>query len=377
DAASYTTALQKVAARGWLVEEDGRFTITNEGKQLRQAVEDETDRLFYSPWTLSKDKLSDMQSLMEAARDGLKPPEFKDTWTLIGEAQQHIGRQLIATIQSKNKEIGFEGWDLALTRRASNLEDGLTIDYMLEFIPYGHVNVIAERLEQTIARGFVEANDDDGFVATDTGRHGVQVVFGAAETAVSELPHLSNEKMAQLSTLLGKLSDGFVDAEQPAEKPAVADSRMFPSGEIKSVLWQINRHMADGFAFRDDAHVAVWKAYDVSGHQWEAFSHVWGEKIWGDKVSTAAAVAEKLGFRGYDEAAYTAVLTDCVERGWLAVDKAGEYTVTEVGQSLRQEAETATDNNFYAPWAVLNVPERIELHELLTELAETLKPKEE
>jgi hypothetical protein len=377
DAASYTVALQKVATRGWLVETDGRFTITNEGKQVLQAVEDETDRLFYAPWSLSADELTTLQSLMEVVRDRLKPPEFKETWALLDEAQQHIGTHFWPVLQSKNEEVGFEGWDLALTRRAGSLDNGLTADHMLAFIPYGHANVISDRLNQTITRGFVEANNNGGFVATTKGRQGVKLVLEAAETAVSALPHLADDKMSRLSSLLGKLSESFVNSETLTEKPAVLDSREFSSSEIKSVLWQINRYMVDAFAFRDDAHVAAWKAIDVPGHQWEAFSHVWGENIWGDKVDTIAAVAQKLAFRGYDEAMYTAVLTDCVARGWLTVDDAGVYTVTEAGQALRQEAETTTDNNFYAPWTVFTVPERIELHTLLTELSELLKPKEE
>ncbi|MCP5097178.1 MAG: hypothetical protein GY943_16650, partial [Chloroflexi bacterium] len=311
DAASYTTALQKVAARGWLVEEDGRFTITNEGKQLRQAVEDETDRLFYAPWPLNKDELANLQALMEAVRDGLKPPEFKDTWKLMGDVQTHIGAHFSPVMQDRNKAVGFEGWDLAITRRADVVEAGVTVSYMRGFAAYYRSETISERLEQVAARGFIERTDGDGYVATEKGRQGAKLVMDAAETAVSELTQLSDEKMDRLSSLLGKWSDGFANAEAPTKKPALQDSQQFSATPIQPIMWQINRYMADGFSFRDDAHVAAWKAYDVPDYQWEAFSHVWGEKIWGDKVSTAAAVAEKLGFRGYDEAAYTAVLTDC------------------------------------------------------------------
>jgi hypothetical protein len=48
------------------------------------------------------------------------------------------------------------------------------------------------------------------------------------------------------------------------------------------------------------------------------------------------------------------------------------YRVTEKGQALRQEAEDATDQYFFAPWACLSGDEKVQLHDLLTRLKNEL-----
>jgi DNA-binding MarR family transcriptional regulator len=131
------------------------------------------------------------------------------------------------------------------------------------------------------------------------------------------------------------------------------------------------RHMLDLLSYRDDAHVAAWQPYGVSGQEWEAFTMVWQ----GD-ATTAAALAEKLPYRRYDEAAYQEALQNLVARGWIAEEN-GEYAVTEKGNKLRQKAEDATDRIFDAAWASLSEAEMEEIRALLCKLADLLKPPEE
>lgn len=49
--AIYAAALRSLAERGWLVEQDGAYSMTEQGRAIRQQIEDETDRLFYEPWS--------------------------------------------------------------------------------------------------------------------------------------------------------------------------------------------------------------------------------------------------------------------------------------------------------------------------------------
>jgi hypothetical protein len=48
------------------------------------------------------------------------------------------------------------------------------------------------------------------------------------------------------------------------------------------------------------------------------------------------------------------------------------FEVTEVGRQIREEAEAATDRNFYTPWQVLSETEANDLSELLTRLKTAL-----
>jgi DNA-binding MarR family transcriptional regulator len=129
--------------------------------------------------------------------------------------------------------------------------------------------------------------------------------------------------------------------------------------------------LLDLLYFRDDAHIAAWQPYDISGHTWEAFTYVWR----GD-ATLAAELAEQLPYRNYDEQAYASALQDLASRGWIVAED-GRYAVTDEGQALRQEAEEATDRYFDAPWAALEQAEMEQLKDLLGRLAQALKPPDE
>jgi DNA-binding PadR family transcriptional regulator len=371
DEAAYEQALQKIAKRGWLTAADDAYHVTAEGEQVRLAVEEETDRLFYAPWDLSPTELDEVKTLMELVCDALRPPEQKDVWQMMEDARGTLVNLYRPAMRAEMDEVGFQGADLYLTRRAAHYEKGITIDYVLNKFPYMAAPTVKENLAGAAKRGFVSGSNEDGYRATKDGREKLNQVLGAAEKKLSTLTTLPDTKLERLASLLRKLSDAMNNAEQPEDKPSIQDSRRITTGGEKHPLLQVALTMMDLASFRDDVHAAAWHDYDMAGHEWEAFSHVWGENVWGDKVSTASEVAEKLAFRGFDEAAYTAALQKCVERGWLT-ESDGVYTVTEKGQTLRQEAEAKTDNLFYAPWAAINVPEMFELADLLTALQSTL-----
>jgi DNA-binding MarR family transcriptional regulator len=48
--AAYAVALRSLAERDWVAEQAGAYSATEQGRAIRQQVEDETDRLFYEPW---------------------------------------------------------------------------------------------------------------------------------------------------------------------------------------------------------------------------------------------------------------------------------------------------------------------------------------
>jgi hypothetical protein len=50
DPAAYAAALHSLAERGWAAEQAGAYSLTEQGRTIRQQAEAETDRLFYEPW---------------------------------------------------------------------------------------------------------------------------------------------------------------------------------------------------------------------------------------------------------------------------------------------------------------------------------------
>ena len=51
-AGDYAESLAELAGRGWLMQVDGLYRLTDEGQQLRQTAEETTDYYFYTPWAI-------------------------------------------------------------------------------------------------------------------------------------------------------------------------------------------------------------------------------------------------------------------------------------------------------------------------------------
>jgi DNA-binding MarR family transcriptional regulator len=70
---SLPQALRDLAAREWVVKENGQYALTEEGRRRRQEAEDETDRLFYAPWVALNDTETDeLRGLLARLRDGAR-----------------------------------------------------------------------------------------------------------------------------------------------------------------------------------------------------------------------------------------------------------------------------------------------------------------
>ncbi len=79
DEASYAAALSELAGRGWIAEQEGKYTATEKGKKLRQGAEDATDAFFAAPWeALTKDETKELKGLLETLAEAIKPPETEE-----------------------------------------------------------------------------------------------------------------------------------------------------------------------------------------------------------------------------------------------------------------------------------------------------------
>ena len=70
----YKQALENLIKRGWVKEEAGEYRVTPPGQDVRQAVEEATDRYFYGAWScFSQGEKEELQTLLNLLRDGLQP----------------------------------------------------------------------------------------------------------------------------------------------------------------------------------------------------------------------------------------------------------------------------------------------------------------
>ena len=76
DQADYTKSFDELVSRGWAAAQDGKYTITDAGKELRQEAEDRTDEYFARPFdTLSQAETEELKTLLEKLAEVLELPE--------------------------------------------------------------------------------------------------------------------------------------------------------------------------------------------------------------------------------------------------------------------------------------------------------------
>ena len=67
--------VRELIRRGWVEEASGKIQISSAGKQIRAAVEAETERLFFAPWAcLNESEVEELTHLAEQLRAGLNRP---------------------------------------------------------------------------------------------------------------------------------------------------------------------------------------------------------------------------------------------------------------------------------------------------------------
>jgi ribosomal protein S19E (S16A) len=370
DEAAYDGCLQELAGRGWLAEIGGRYQLTEAGRDVRQAAEAETDRLFniglsaLGPareerlWQLL-DKL--VGALPLAGRHQLWQAAL-DVATAIPAAARPAFR---AAFRDYFGETGRTFFLLLMAQGLAN-KAGIpfTIDHYLMRFPYASPAGVQERLDEAAAAGYMTAQAD-GYAITDKGRQALATVNDAFYTALTEMETLPVEDLNRLVELLSKVVETSLAAGELVEKlPTKMMHHTHPPADRYGPLGRIDQLLDDLNAFRDDAHRAAWQPAHpgLDGRSWEAFTLVWR-----GQAKTAAELAEQRPNRGYDEAAYGQSLAELAGRDWLVETEEG-YAVTATGQQVRQAAEALTDQYFFAPWDSLAGNEQGQLHNMLLRL---------
>jgi predicted transcriptional regulator len=270
---------------------------------------------------------------------------------------------------------GLENGDMFFIQLAYGFDpEPITPKHFIRRSPYGNPARYKKQIKEAAKRGWLEDVGEGQYILTDKGRKTAERFFALNENLLTEQESLPEDKIKRITVLLRKIAAQARALPEPAEKWkwGLSWGTRFDRGDSSPPIMQLRRPLIDLFAYREDAHIAAWQPYKVSGQVWEVLTYVWrGE------AGTAAELAEQLSeYRNYDEAAYAAALKELSGRGWLAKED-GKYVITEEGKRVRQEAEETTDRYFYAAWSALDEAKTKELKGLMKELAQAVAPPEE
>lgn len=365
----YQAALDELAGKGWLEEKDGAYELTKVGRQVREEAEEATNHHCFVGWSaLNKQEQVLLVDLLSRTRANLWTETTAQAWGLLGELAQAVPTVAQDVVRPMFAEYGLDqpARYFILLSANRNEPEPLSAAGMHLRGPYSNVHVYEQFLSQTAEAGLLEARSDGEYVLSDRGRSVLHKVNHAFYTRLGEIEALPVERMSQVEELLGRIVQACLEAPEPEDKGVLLTTHRGHPGEVYAPLARIDQHMDDLRAFRDDAHLASWRPYDISGHAWEAMTLVWrGE------AHTAEELAGR-AFRGYSVEDYAETLEGLAGRGLLEKTEQG-YLVTEKGRALRQEAEEATDRYFFVPWSCLGHGELVQLHWLLTQLRNGLR----
>lgn len=292
--------------------------------------------------------------------------EKSEVRTLIGEGftaiSQNIGTALQQLIQDLNLHE-VNGWQNLLLG-TSVAPNPINVQRALVRGAYNKSAKVQESLDGLVEKGYLTAD----YVVTDTGSQLIDDLLAGQRAEIEKLQPLPNDKLERIAVLLAKITAGIEKMSAPT--PAFDAMRRKDVPEDMHPIEKYIRHGSYLNAFRDDAHVCTWRPYNISGHAWEILSYIWQ----GDAKSAGDLPENLRGFRGFTEDEDQQATQELLNWGWIApTDNDGEYALTDEGKRIRDKAETATDELYYAAWHMLSDSEVDELASLVTEMRDELK----
>ncbi len=234
----------------------------------------------------------------------------------------------------------------------------------------GAPRIVQALLDLMAGAGWLEHDGGDSYALAAAGRAILLRSRQRRQTLVELLPPLPSLTVEELGALLGRVIAGSLEAPTPPGAWCLAHSRRrAPEGDAPAMA-HIMHYFDDINAFRDDAHMAAWRPYDLEGYAWEAFALV----IRGE-ARTANDLFEEFGAPRLP-----------ARRICTRPDRPGPTRVAYPGCPLirfcpehRRRAtlftavvERDTDCYFYDPWACLSDGESARLQALLVLVCNSL-----
>ncbi len=359
----YRDALEALVKRGWAEERGSQYGISPEGKEIRQAAESTTDRIYYESWSiLTSAELATLDTLLVKANGRIEFLGLKKIWQIASGLPQIIHPITGPTIRPLF-EANFEDPAVfqPMLMARGNAPQPLTEPDYGKRNPYTNPQRAGQLMSKAASAGYLQ-KENGGYSITNDGKEILDTLNDAFYQSLAEINPLDEEDSTRLVNLLEKLVDASVHSDEPSEKWSLVNCGHWYPNDDYGTLAKIDQYLDCLFAFRDDAHIASWKPYDVDGYVWESFS-----LIWGGETTSAEKLAEKLTNRGYDEADYAKAIDELLEMGWIEKDEAG-YQPTAMGRKVRSQAEETTDRYFFSPWSCLEANDKNYLLNLLVRL---------
>lgn len=251
-------------------------------------------------------------------------------------------------------------WSTLLAAQTFEPEE-TTPSHLLVRVPFYASEVYGDRLQHLAQRGLLESLPDNHFRLTEAGRAAVSRFITTARLVMAHLDPLPVERSQRLGSLLRRLVHASLEIDPPPNKWSISLSyKLMPPDEPS--LPSIEQSFSCLAAYRDDAHLAVWRSSGLSAMALEELT-----LFWRGEVSGYDDLCRKLSYRGHSCKVFNTVLEELRHHGFIGgSDEA--LRLTAAGRVYRTELEDLTNRYFFAPWRALDLTEKEEMSQLLLQL---------
>lgn len=236
--------------------------------------------------------------------------------------------------------------------------------------PYANLPVTEQWYQEYADNGLFIAQGGGEYYVAPKVRSLVKQYIWQLEQTIMEIEVLSPDELYQLEMALAKVIKAALTSTHPEPYAVRLNHNSNPSIGAPSIL-KVFQYLTDLGAWGDDAHLAAWQHHKIDGIEWETFGYIWEAQ----KTTAATITEDDAGYRGYGLEDYTNALVALVKRGWIENDPANadSYRVTDTGRSVGEESDTATLQNYFAPFEILSDADREDVWESLTHLRDALR----
>ncbi len=231
---------------------------------------------------------------------------------------------------------------------------------------YTSIMKLEQHLMQGVRLELLEPTGAGEYRLTADGRAGVKQLIDTAYAAMTPLHPIQDDQLERLVGFLQRIEEASLAAPEPSDKWGLQTARRYDTGEQQTLMVRLDQYLSDLVAFRDDAHLAAWRPFGVSGPAWELLTLLW--RTDGDSLE---ALHQRLLHRGFSRAACAESLGELVARGWITKGT-DTYQIADTGREVREQAEATTDRLFYGPWSCLDDSEIDDLRSLLSRCGQGL-----
>ncbi|HEY4385148.1 MAG TPA: hypothetical protein VGN34_11845, partial [Ktedonobacteraceae bacterium] len=210
------------------------------------------------------------------------------------------------------------------------------------FNPYATRFTVFDDLPLLVEQGYLQ-QWDDGYLVTDTGRMLTDQVEIAARSYLGSLQISPSLPLPELATALVERVHHAWQAPEPLVKAHQARTQRRLPVEGAPTIVQIEWAILGMWEARDDAHMAAWRAYQLSGPVFDILS-----RIWSKEAHTLPGLISTLAEEQQAADVQQGIL-ELAESGYI-ISTGKHFELTSQGQKVRDDIEGETDRIFFASW---------------------------